>query len=266
MRRAVILVCAALSLSPAADAGTGGTSPGGGGAAARLQGTWTMSAKVTRADGVRGERRGQKFKRKWTFTSSCASGACSSVTLRRERSSGKFDKLTLKRLGSAGYKGSSKFYLPLKCNGRTYNKGGIAYYNLGLSITQSKTVQGKRFASAIRATYNNTRRVNKTPCGGSLGRDGGSYTGAHAAPTPPTADFEFANDSSNPRTVDFADHSTRSSDARFVSWSWDFGDGGKATKKNPTHEYSAPGSYDVTLTVKDTSGLTDTATKTVIVP
>jgi PKD repeat protein len=262
VRRALLLTCAALVLSPAADAGTGGTAPGGG-KSARLQGTWNMSAKVTRADGVRGERKGQKFKRTWTFTSSCASGACSSVTLRRERSSNKFDKLTLKRLGAAGYKGSSKFYVPLKCNGRTYKKGGIAYYNLGLTITQSKTVQGKPFATAIKATYNNTRRVNKTPCGGSLGRDGGTYTGKHAAPAAPTASFSFEKSG---LSVDFKDHSTRDDDVRFVSWSWDFGDGGKSSDKNPSHTYTAPGTYTVILTVKDSSGLSDSETQQVTVP
>jgi PKD domain-containing protein len=263
VRRLLLVACALGVLAPTALAGTGGTAPGGG-AGARLQGTWTMNAKVTRADGVRGERKGQRFKRKWTFASSCASGPCSSVTLRRERSSKQSDKLTLKRFGSAGYKGSGKFYVRLKCNGRTYKKGGIAYYRIGLTMTKSRTVQGKQFATAIKATYNNTRRVNKTPCPGSLGRDTGSYTGTHAAPAAPKADFEFANGSS-PLSVDFADHSTRSKEARFVSWSWDFGDGGKSSQKNPTHQYSAPGSYEVTLTVKDNSGLTDSVTKTVTV-
>jgi hypothetical protein len=258
-------VCAGLSLAPAALAGSGGTAPSGG-EAARLQGTWTMNAKVTRADGVRGERKGQKFKRRWTFTSSCASGPCSSVALRRERSSKQFDKMTLKRSGKAGYKGSARFYLRLKCNGRTYKHGGIAYYDLGLTVTGSRTVQGKRFATAIKATYNNTRRVNKTPCGGSLGRDAGSYTGTHAAPAAPKAAFEFANDTSDPMSVDFADHSTRSSEARFVSWSWDFGDEKKSTAKNPTHKYAAPGTYDVTLTVKDNNALTSSVTQQVTVP
>jgi PKD repeat protein len=263
--RALLLACAAvLLLTPGgALAGTGGTTAAGG-AGARLQGTWTMSGTVTRADGVRGERKGQKVKRTWSFTSSCASGACSTVRLRRERSSKHFDKLTLKRAGSAGYKGSGRFYVRLRCNGRTYSRGGIAYYRIGLTMTQSRTVQGKRFAIAFRANYNNTRRVNKTPCAGSLGRDAGSYTGKHAAPAPPTADFEFTNTPGS-LSVDFADHSTRDKDVRFVSWSWNFGDGGTATKKNPTHTYAAPGTYDVTLTVKDTSGLTDSVTKQVTV-
>ena len=258
MRTVFAAAMAFLVLSPSALAGTGGTVPG---SAARLQGSWTMAGKVTRADNVRGEHKGQKVKRTWAFTSSCASGACSRVSLRRERSSKQFDKLTLKRSGSA-YTGSGKFYVRLKCSGKTYKRGGIAYYTIKVRVTKSASVQGKRFATAISATYNNTRRVNKTPCAGAIGRDAGRYTGKHAAPIAPTADFEFAN-GSTPLSVDFADHSTRSKEARFVSWSWDFGDGGKSSEKNPTHQYSAPGNYDVKLTVKDNSGLTDSVTKRV---
>ena len=255
---------ALLLLAPSsALAGTGGTSPGGG-TPPRLQGSWTMNGKVTRADNVRGERKGQKLKRAWSFTPSCGSGACSRVTLRRERSKRQFDKLTLKRSGSSLYTGSSKFYVRLRCNGRTYRKGGIAYYKIRVTVTRSTTIQGKVFATAVNATYNNTRRVNKTPCPGSIGRDAGSYTGKHAAPAAPKADFEFAK-GTTPLSVDFADHSTRAKDVRFVSWSWDFGDGGKATRKNPSHTYSAPGTYDVTLTVKDTNGLTSSVTKQVTV-
>lgn len=267
MRRALLLSCAAaLLLAPTtALSGTGGTSPGGGGAGARLQGTWAMNAKVTRADGVRGERKGQTFKRKWTFTSSCASGPCSSVTLRRERSSKQSDKLTLKRVGSAGYKGSGKFYVRLKCNGRTYKRGGIAYYRIGLTVTKSRTVQEKRFATALKANYNNTRRVNKTPCAGSIGRDAGTYTGKLTSALPSSsADFEFATQQTNPLGVDFADKSAAKG-GRLVSWSWTFGDGGKSTKRNPSHTYTAPGTYDVTLTIRDSNGLTSSVTKQVTV-
>jgi hypothetical protein len=259
--RFLLVACALVVFAPDASAGTGGTAPG---SAARLQGTWKMSGKVTRADGVRGERKGQRVTRKWTFTSSCASGPCSKVTLRRERSNKQFDKLTLTRLGSAGYKGSGKFYVRLKCNGKTYNRGGIAYYKIGLSVTKSRTVQGKRFATAIRANYNNTRRVNKTPCGGSIGRDAGTYTGKLSSAVPSSsADFEFAN-GSTPLSVDFADKSAAKG-GRLVSWSWTFGDGGKSTKRNPSHTYTTPGTYDVTLTIRDSNGLTSAVTKQVTV-
>ena len=81
-----------------------------------------------------------------------------------------------------------------------------------------------------------------------------------------------------PARADFA--STSASDApplevRFVdlsnaglfgptSWSWDFGDGGTDTGSSPTHTYTTPGTYSVTLTVGD-GVTTDSETKTDLV-
>lgn len=50
-------------------------------------------------------------------------------------------------------------------------------------------------------------------------------------------------------TVSFSDRSTGAP----AQWSWSFGDGGTSTLQNPTHTYSAPGTYTVTLTVSNAS-------------
>jgi PKD repeat protein len=39
-----------------------------------------------------------------------------------------------------------------------------------------------------------------------------------------------------------------------VSWSWDFGDGGRSAARNPAHLYAAPGFYVVTLTLATPRG------------
>lgn len=44
---------------------------------------------------------------------------------------------------------------------------------------------------------------------------------------------------------------------------WDFGDGTNATGPRVQHTWSAPGAFTVTLTVTDTDGGNDTATKVV---
>lgn len=49
-----------------------------------------------------------------------------------------------------------------------------------------------------------------------------------------------------PLTMSFSDLSTG---AVVTSWSWDFGDGGVGFGSNPSHEYSAPGTYTVELQV-----------------
>jgi PKD repeat protein len=60
-----------------------------------------------------------------------------------------------------------------------------------------------------------------------------------------------------PLTVDFTDAST----GDITSWDWTFGDGGTSTAENPSHQYTGPGDYTVTLTVTGDCG-SDSETKT----
>lgn len=55
------------------------------------------------------------------------------------------------------------------------------------------------------------------------------------------------------------------SDSQVSSWFWDFGDGNTATVKTPIHTYSAAGTYNVTLTVNNFNGCSNSITKQVIV-
>ena len=54
-------------------------------------------------------------------------------------------------------------------------------------------------------------------------------------------------------------------DGRVVSYAWTFGDGAMATGPKATHEYAAPGAYQITLTVTDNEGATGQATSEVTV-
>lgn len=56
-----------------------------------------------------------------------------------------------------------------------------------------------------------------------------------------------------PFNVCFSDSSTPGS-GNIVSWLWDFGDGTSSTLKDPCITYSNPGTYTVTLLVKDDNG------------
>lgn len=57
-----------------------------------------------------------------------------------------------------------------------------------------------------------------------------------------------------PFTVAFTDTST-DRDGTIQAWEWDFGDGARATARNPTHVFAFPGTYTVTLSVTDNDGL-----------
>ncbi|MCW8875472.1 MAG: pre-peptidase C-terminal domain-containing protein [Kangiellaceae bacterium] len=78
-------------------------------------------------------------------------------------------------------------------------------------------------------------------------------------PGDPVANFSY---SANQLTVNFTDQST-DSDGNIVSRSWSFGDGNSSSATNPTHTYASSGSYNVTLTVTDNDGLTDTSSQSI---
>lgn len=58
-------------------------------------------------------------------------------------------------------------------------------------------------------------------------------------------------------TVQFSDIST-SNIGSIASWAWTFGDGGTSTQQNPSHTYAGPGTYNVSLTITDNAGCTNT--------
>ena len=61
------------------------------------------------------------------------------------------------------------------------------------------------------------------------------------------------------------DASGSTDNVAIVSYEWDFGDGTTGTGKTTTHNYTEPGVYNVTLTVKDTVGKSDKDSITVTV-
>jgi PKD repeat protein len=73
----------------------------------------------------------------------------------------------------------------------------------------------------------------------------------HVTEAPPEANFT-ANPTSGikPLTVQFTDTSA----GVVTVWSWAFGDGGTSTSKNPSHIYTIPGLYTVTLTASGPGG------------
>lgn len=83
--------------------------------------------------------------------------------------------------------------------------------------------------------------------------------------TPPIASFTTSPSPARgapPLLVSFTDTS-RDPDGNIASRSWNFGDNTTSTSQNPTHTYSAAGTYTVTLTVTDNTGQTNSAQTTV---
>lgn len=65
-------------------------------------------------------------------------------------------------------------------------------------------------------------------------------------------------------SAEYMDNSVKG-DSNITVWNWDFGDGMTSTEQNPTHNYTAAGTYTVSLTVSDDDGLSDVTTVEVTV-
>jgi PKD repeat protein len=66
---------------------------------------------------------------------------------------------------------------------------------------------------------------------------------------PPVAGFDTAFKCNDPLTRNFKDISVLDKALGGISWSWDFGDNTTSSIQNPSHTYSAPGTYKVKLKV-----------------
>jgi PKD repeat protein len=121
-------------------------------------------------------------------------------------------------------------------------------------------------SSAANPTYTYTSADTYTVTLTVTDNDGASDTAsrqitvsAPATNNPPSASFSA---SCTDLACDFSDTSS-DSDGSIVSRSWTFGDGGSSTVSNPSHIYSAAGTYTVTLTVTDDGGATDSVSQEV---
>jgi len=103
-----------------------------------------------------------------------------------------------------------------------------------------------------------------------LGRRSGVATATiDVVRQPPTAAFEPDASATANSPAYFSDGS-RSGDTPIQRWQWDFGDPGSGAENTsaeqfPLHTYAQPGTYPVTLTVTDESGLTSTITRDIVV-
>lgn len=79
---------------------------------------------------------------------------------------------------------------------------------------------------------------------------------------PPTASFTAsASQAAVGETIDFDGSGSHDPDGTIAQFAWTFGDGGTSDQTAPSHSYSQPGTYTVTLTVTDDEGATGQTSK-----
>jgi C1A family cysteine protease len=111
------------------------------------------------------------------------------------------------------------------------------------------TIKNPSHVYSVAGTYTVTLTATNTGGSNTLTKTG--YITVNAAPVTPVAAFSgIPTSGTAPLTVQFTDSSTNTP----TSWIWNFGDGGTATSKNPSHVYLVAGTYTVSLTVKNING------------
>lgn len=163
----------------------------------------------------------------------------------------------------------------LDCNTTTVNFNQVNFYNppptniplnyhwdFGVPGISSDTsnLEYPIYTYPDTGTYFVTVVVSKTQGGQ------GCYDTAHALvivyPTL-NAGFSYTAGCQDSAAV-FTDQSVSTS-SPINFWSWHFGDGQSSGLQNPTHHYSTPGTYVVTLTVGNVKGCVDVKTDTIII-
>jgi len=82
---------------------------------------------------------------------------------------------------------------------------------------------------------------------------------------PPVADPGGAYDGAVGVDVWFDGSASYDPDGNIAAYDWDFGDGNQGSGPSPTYSYANAGMFNVTLTVTDNEGVTDSATTTVTI-
>jgi PKD repeat protein len=132
----------------------------------------------------------------------------------------------------------------------------------------TSTEQNPAHSYTMAGTYTVTLTATNADGSDTISKTG-YITVSEVAVLPAAAFIAAVTSGTNPLTVQFIDASTNTP----TSWAWSFGDGGTSSVQNPSHTYSAAGTYTVTLTAINTGGSNTvsksgyiTVTDTTIVP
>lgn len=130
--------------------------------------------------------------------------------------------------------------------------GGTPAYNL---VWNPGNLNGNNFN--INPTASGTYTLTVTDQSGCTASDSVSIT---VNPSPVVSFTQDMQSGCAPVCISFTDASTVISPSAIASWAWDFGDGNNSSQQQATHCYTAPGTYDVMLSVISSDGCTGSVT------
>ncbi|WP_232293485.1 S8 family serine peptidase [Stigmatella aurantiaca] len=131
----------------------------------------------------------------------------------------------------------------------------------GAQVLSATYVLPEGALQAVRGNFRYNGAVGNCSTGSYDDRDDLVFPVAGGGAAAPVASFTF---SCTNLACGFTDTSTNSS-GNMVSWNWNFGDGSTSTTSNPNHAYTAAGTYNVSLSVKNSAGKTGTKTQVITV-
>ena len=155
------------------------------------------------------------------------------------------------QIGNFTPSSSGAYNIVLNANGIALAQAWVDGMNDGLLIMTGGTSDGIDMRSSDYSGANLRPKLSVTY----------SLSGGPPPNQGPVADFSY---SATNLQVDFTDASS-DADGAVVGWLWDFGDGNTSTQASPQHTYAAASVYDVTLTVTDDDGGSDSYTQTIAV-
>ncbi len=157
----------------------------------------------------------------------------------------------------------ARFNFTYGCNGAPVCFNDMSVTTAGNSITSwnwnfgdatTSTLQNPCHTYAGPGTYIVTLTISNPNCTT-------SFSDTVVIAPPPVAAFSIGSGNCVNSAIAFTDNST----GGVNYWNWNFGNGGTSLNQNPSQAYGLPGTYTVTLIVKDTAGCSDTVQQNILI-